>query len=156
MKTIKSTETGEIDYEFDGQAGVLKVGERSYRCGSDYVVIDGRRVPFWIHREGQTASVWLDGEVYRFELDDPRHRASNGAPEAAAGGTVKARMPGKILRVEVKVGDAVQAGDDLLLMESMKMELALTAPVRGTVSKVEVEPEQMVSQGALLVEIEEE
>ncbi|MFA5507139.1 MAG: acetyl-CoA carboxylase biotin carboxyl carrier protein subunit [Vulcanimicrobiota bacterium] len=156
MKTIKSSETGEINFELDSQVGVLKVAEQSYRCGSDYVVLDGRRVPFWVYREGQNVSVWLDGEVYRFELGAPRRRVSNGASEAAAGGTVKARMPGKVLRVEVKVGDAVQAGDDLLLMESMKMELALTAPVRGTVRKVEVKPEQMVSQGALLVEIEEE
>ena len=69
---------------------------------------------------------------------------------------MKAQMPGKVLQVSVKVGDAVEAGANLLLMESMKMELAMDAPVAGVVTKVEVSPEQMVSQGDLLVEIEEQ
>ena len=82
--------------------------------------------------------------------------ALRGAAGAAAGGTVKAQMPGKVLQVSVKVGDTVEAGTNLLLMESMKMELAMDAPVAGKVTKVEVSPEQMVSQGDLLVEIEEQ
>ena len=84
-----------------------------------------------------------------------RWNPASSSAGAAAGGTVKAQMPGKILQVSVKVGDSVEAGANLLLMESMKMELAMDAPVAGVVAKVEVSPEQMVSQGDLLVEIEE-
>ncbi len=156
MKSIKAAEIGEISFEYDGAAGVLRVGQESYRCGDDHVIVGERRVPFWIHREEPSVSVWLDGEVYSFEIDDPRRRSSAQAAGAAAGGTVKAQMPGKVLQVSVKVGDTVEAGTNLLLMESMKMELAMDAPVAGKVTKVEVSPEQMVSQGDLLVEIEEQ
>ena len=155
MKSIKSAETGVVEFEHDAAGGLLKIGEKTYRCERDHVILDSRRVPFWVHRRDQSVSVWLDGEVYRFEIDDPRHRSSAQAAGAAAGGNVKAQMPGKILKVSVKVGDSVEAGTNLLLMESMKMELAMDAPVAGVVAKVEVKPEQMVSQGDLLVEIEE-
>jgi biotin carboxyl carrier protein len=156
MKTVATPELGEIPIDYDSQAGLLKVGAITYHCQKDHVIINDRRVPFWVHRQGQSVSVWLDGEVYTYELADPRQRESNRGSAAAAGGAVKAQMPGKVLQVSVMVGDQVQLGDNLLLMESMKMELALDAPVAGTVKKVEVRPEQMVSQGDLLVEIEEE
>jgi biotin carboxyl carrier protein len=156
MKTITTPELGELAFEFDPQAGTLMVSEHSYPCSRDHVILNDRRVPFWVHRQGQKVSVWLDGEVYTFEIADPRQRESSQGSAAASGGAVKAQMPGKVLQVSVKEGDQVQAGDNLLLMESMKMELAMDAPVSGTVTKVEVTPEQMVSQGDLLVEIEEE
>ena len=156
MKSIKSAEIGEVSFELDGAAGTLRVGRETFRCGDDHIILGQRRGPFWVHREDQSVSVWLDGEVYRFELDDPRRRSSAQAGGAAAGGSVKAQMPGKVLQVSVKIGDAVEAGTNLLLMESMKMELAMDAPVAGVVTRVEVAPEQMVSQGDLLVEIEEQ
>ena len=156
MKTVATPELGEIAVDYDSQAGLLKVGEHTYHCQKDHVIINERRVPFWVHRKGQSVSVWLDGEVYTYEIADPRQRESAQGSAAAAGGAVKAQMPGKVLQVSVRVGDLVNIGDNLLLMESMKMELALDAPVAGTVKKVEVRPEQMVSQGDLLVEIEEE
>ena len=154
MKSIKCAEIGEVSFELDAAQGLLRVGRETFRCGDDHVILGERRVPFWVHRQDQSVSVWLDGEVYSFEIDDPRHRSSAQAAGAAAGGSVKAQMPGKVLQVSVKVGDAVEAGANLLLMESMKMELAMDAPVAGVVTKVEVSPEQMVSQGDLLVEID--
>lgn len=156
MKTMKSAELGELAFEYNAREGTLKVGKNSYQSDARFVVLDGRKVPFWVHRADPTVWVWLDGEVYTFHIDDPRQRATGAAGGAAAGGVVKAQMPGKILQVSVKAGDRVQAGDNLLLMESMKMELTMDAPVAGTVAKVEVSAEQMVAQGDLLVEIEEE
>jgi biotin carboxyl carrier protein len=156
VRSIKSIEHGEVSFGLDLANGILKVGQETYRCGDDHVILEERRVPFWVHRENQSVSVWLEGEVYSFQIDDPRHRSSAQAGGAAAGGSVKAQMPGKILQVSVKVGDSVEAGANLILMESMKMELAMDAPVAGVVTRVEVSPEQMVSQGDLLVEIEEQ
>ncbi len=81
------------------------------------------------------------------------------APKPAApatgggGGTVCAPMPGTILDVRVKVGDAVKPGDVLLLLEAMKMENELAADKAGTVKEVKVTKGQAVNSGDALVVI---
>ena len=154
FRYIESGETQELDYSFSD--GTVRVDDKEYPCDSKAVLMDGRRVPFWVHKTEEKTLVWLNGVVHTFEVDDPRKRSTDTAGGGAAGGTIKAQMPGKILQVAVKVGDRVEVEQNLLLMESMKMELALDAPVAGTVVTVAVEPGQMVSQGAVLVEIEED
>lgn len=158
MSHFQYTDEGEklrVDYRYDADRGQLTVGEHTYACDDRSVLLDGRRVKFWVHRTSDSALVWLNGKVYTFAVDDPRRRTAAGAGTAVGGGTVKAQMPGKILQVAVKPGDVVSIGTNLLIMESMKMELALDASVAGTVKSVKAEPGQMVSQGQLLVEIEE-
>jgi glutaconyl-CoA decarboxylase len=60
-------------------------------------------------------------------------------------------MPGNINAVKVKVGDQVKAGDPLVILEAMKMENEITAPVAGTVKEVRVKPGQTVNNGDVLV-----
>ncbi len=67
---------------------------------------------------------------------------------------VEAPITGKILSVEVKVGDKVKEGDTLCILESMKMENPIVAPLNGTVSKVAVSPGQVVESGGLLAVID--
>ena len=155
FRNIEDGETREIEAVYHASENTLFVGEKSFRCTPQFVELNGKRVPFWIHREGGKAQVWLNGTIHEFELDDPRRRNAAGGSAGAGGGTVKAQMPGKILQVAVAQGDQVEVGQNLVLMESMKMELALDATVAGVVKTVAVEPGQMVSQGALLLEIEE-
>ena len=60
-----------------------------------------------------------------------------GKAAVAAGETaVNSPMPGNIFKVECKVGDAVKAGDTLVVLEAMKMEIEVSAPVDGTVKSV--------------------
>ena len=75
------------------------------------------------------------------------------APAAApAGGTpVNSPMPGTILRVNVKVGDAVKSGDVLMVLEAMKMENDICAPCDGTVAAVAVSQGAAVTTDELLV-----
>ena len=62
-------------------------------------------------------------------------------------------MPGLILRVEVKEGQLVKAGQTLVVMEAMKMENAVLAPHNGTVRKVLATEGASVSEGDVLVEV---
>jgi len=78
------------------------------------------------------------------------------APAPAAGGaakTVTAPLPGTITKVTVKVGDTVNAGDTVLLMEAMKMENNITAEFGGTVKAILVETGNQVQSGQALVEL---
>ena len=75
------------------------------------------------------------------------------APAPAAGGstTVEAPMPGKILDIKVKAGDAVGYGQCVIVMEAMKMETEIVAPAAGTVASVNVNVGDAVETGTLLV-----
>jgi biotin carboxyl carrier protein len=74
-------------------------------------------------------------------------------PSDEAPGMVQAPLPGLVLRLLVKDGDGVQAGQPLLVMEAMKMENVVTAPHHGTVRKIFVAAGASVGEGDPLVEI---
>ena len=78
------------------------------------------------------------------------------APVAAVAGATKltAPMPGTILGVTVKDGDAVKAGQTMFVLEAMKMESDIVAPVGGTIRGVAVAKGESVSAGNLLCSIE--
>lgn len=65
-----------------------------------------------------------------------------------------APIPGKVVKVHVSVGDEVEAGQPLVVLEAMKMENELTATQAGKVMAVHVEPGQTIDAGGLLVELE--
>lgn len=69
------------------------------------------------------------------------------APVAAGATAINAPMPGKVLSVAVKVGDAVKAGDVLMILEAMKMQNEIMAPADGTISEVRVSAGQNVNTG---------
>ena len=62
-------------------------------------------------------------------------------------------IPGTILKISVKEGQAVKTGDNLLVLEAMKMRNKITAPVDGTIKKINVQKNETVAKGVLLVEI---
>ena len=78
------------------------------------------------------------------------------AARAGGAGTVVAPMPGKIVRVLVAVGDTVEAGAPLVVLEAMKMETTLRSEIAGTVVAVSVEAGATVDAGAALVELANE
>lgn len=73
------------------------------------------------------------------------------APAGAAGSiTVESPMPGKILSVEKKVGDSVEAGQTIMILEAMKMENEIVAPEAGTIASINVSVNQSVEAGEVL------
>ena len=103
-------------------------------------------------------TLWVDG--YRFETEalDERTRSIRDLSAATAGPTgpapIIAPMPGLIVRVNVSIGDRVEAGQGVVVMEAMKMENELRATAAGTVRSVEVSPGTAVEKGALLVALD--
>ena len=67
---------------------------------------------------------------------------------------IEAPITGKIISVEVKVGDVVQEGDVICFIESMKMENPILAPVAGTVTEIQASVEQVIEAGNLIAIIE--
>lgn len=79
--------------------------------------------------------------------------APKAAPKAVAAGaaTITAPMPGKILDVKVKAGQAVKRGEVVLILEAMKMQNEIMAPADGTIADVRVSAGQAVNTGDVMV-----
>ena len=67
---------------------------------------------------------------------------------------VKAELVGNVWKVEAAAGDRVEADDILLILESMKMEIPVTAPVARTVVEIRVREQEVVKEGQVLAIIE--
>lgn len=148
--------------------GVATVDGRSYQVSLGDVPgtpvrllsADGTTYRTLVRRNGGRGRYALSLEGWRFDVEalDERMRAIRDltrANAAAAGpAPLVAPMPGLVVRVNVEPGQAVKAGEGLVVMEAMKMENELRAPADGTVAKVLATPGQAVEKGALLVELE--
>ena len=92
------------------------------------------------------------GAADAFWAAAPAPAPKKEAAAAPAGSiTVEAPMPGKVLSVNVKAGDKVEAGDVLLILEAMKMQNEIMAPEDGTVSDVRVSAGDTVATGDVMV-----
>ena len=63
-------------------------------------------------------------------------------------------MPGKVIKIPVSVGAEVRKGESVIVLEAMKMENVITAPIDGVIKKFNIEKGQPVKKGDLLIEIE--
>ena len=80
----------------------------------------------------------------------PKAAPKAAAPAAAGGTTVTASVPGKVFKVEASVGQAVKAGDNIIILEAMKMEIPVVAPADGTVASINVSVGDAVENGDVL------
>jgi biotin carboxyl carrier protein len=138
------------------------------------IIVDGRA--FTVSANGQTVNV--NGTQFTVELGagqatvngirhtieklnadkaeaGPADKIAARAPVGNGAGAVKAIMPGKVLRLLVKEGDAVNDGDVVLILEAMKMENELRAHKTGTVKAIHVRKGMDVEMGQVLLEIAE-
>jgi len=112
--------------------------------------VDGRIVEVVTARTADRILVAIAGRSWSFS----RGEAARGTAAGARGsGTITAPMPGKVLAVLVAPGDAVEAGQPLVVLEAMKMETTFAAEGAGTVRAVHVVPGATVDAGAPLVEV---
>ena len=128
---------------------VVDVHGESYRVDITGVGVksDGKR-HFYLSIDG------MPEEVVFEPLNDFVAGGIGKRKQASAPGDVSTSMPGNIVDVLVKVGDAVKAGQAVLISEAMKMETEVQAPIAGTVTAVHVAKGDRVNPGDVLVEIE--
>jgi acetyl/propionyl-CoA carboxylase alpha subunit len=123
----------------------------SYENGELVLVIAGHRQRAAV-REGADQVWWVGSAAGTFALrwrDPLRVEASAAASE----GSLRAPMPGSVIAVQVVLGQAVAAGDVLLIMEAMKMEHRIKAPYAGIVAALHYTAGQFAPAGAILLEL---
>jgi biotin carboxyl carrier protein len=100
--------------------------------------------------DGDRRLVFLDGEVFEFEVQRQGRRGGSGHHSS-----LTAPMPATVIRINVAPGAAVKKGDTLLVLEAMKMELPVRAPADGTVASIACAEGQLVQPGVPLVELDD-
>jgi 3-methylcrotonyl-CoA carboxylase alpha subunit len=93
--------------------------------------------------------VFLRGRTYFVEAVR-QVRSHVGESSLAGDGTIVSPMPGKIFKLLVAEGDAVKAGQDIVILEAMKMEHALRAPRDGKIAGLKIVPGELVEAGQTL------
>ena len=138
---------------------MLQVGEDEFQP-LDLTPVDGRRIDLRCAGRRQVVQVFrqdedmhvfgTDGASVITELDMLSH-AGEGAGE---GGRLTAPMPGKVVSFAVRAGDKVSKGQPLAMMEAMKMEHTIAAPVDGVVAELLYAPGDQVMDGAELLRLQ--
>jgi 3-methylcrotonyl-CoA carboxylase alpha subunit len=140
---------GELVVSLNGQPFRLSVTP----CGEGvYLVRHGARTAtLHLVRDGSKVHLFWEGAAYTLsEAQEARRSAARHDK-----GALEAPMPGRVSAVKVQPGQAVARGEELLVVEAMKMENALRAPRAGVVRAVHVGVGEMVAPGRPLVEIDE-
>jgi biotin carboxyl carrier protein len=143
---------------WEGESHPIDILELEPGCYS--ILLNGRSVEVRLDAaksldpEAHAYRAMLYDGSYEFALVDPRRALLAGSGGAGAGGGVlSSPMPGKIVKLLVKVGDSVQEGQTLLVMEAMKMQNELKTNTAGTVTIVHVQEGSTVETGAALMTV---
>lgn len=138
-----------------GEIGVRKVEKQpeapaAATTGPAHYTINVNGNDYSVSVDGATATV--NGRSYSVSLGT---QATDAMPSAQSGGgtEVQAEMPGKVMRLLVQAGDRVEEGQGLMVLEAMKMEVHITAPIGGTVLDIAVSPGEQVATGNVLAHV---
>ena len=113
--------------------------------------LGNERVHATVVRNGRELTVFAGGHTYRLEIHE-----FETVQDEEAGGRLTAPMPGSVIEVLVKEGEAVEQGRALMIIEAMKMEHTIVAPMAGRVARVRFAPGEQVKEGDQLIAFEAE
>ncbi len=125
--------------------------------GNDCSFVEDNEV-FWANVTGQKTqyTVWRPEGNLEFTVESEYKRIVNilRGQDLGSENNIYAKMPGKIAKLFVKVGDTLEKSAPVLVMEAMKMENEIRAPLEGKVKQINIKEGQAVETGTLLVEME--
>jgi biotin carboxyl carrier protein len=142
-----------VDHRADGTLQVLGAAVRAEPVGDGQwrVVADGSTHRVFAAGPSEAPWIWHDGVVYRPEVADTERPTRARSRDTT--GSLSAPMPATVRAIAVAPGDRVARGDTLIVLEAMKMELPLKAPVDGVIAAIACQVGDMVQPDIPLVEL---
>ena len=160
MKFTRAGDSREIDAELisrDGDTICVRIGDREISAelatnadGAGILAIDGRRYAIFGARRNDSIFVSVGPASFEFK---PVEASTRRRARGLAAHEILAPMPGKVLKLLVRDGDLVEAGQAMVVIEAMKMETTLAAESTAIVKHVRVAEGQTVDHGAVLIEL---
>jgi biotin carboxyl carrier protein len=157
-------EEREFVLERQGERLLARSGDKVYAIDVSLVgdgatfsmLVDGRSYDVVADVDRQSVVVQLLGQRFAVHVEDERERAANAVAGNKQGGKqeLRASMPGIVIDIKVAVGDVVEEGKTLVVLEAMKMQNPLGAETAGKVVRILCKKGEAVAAGALLLELE--
>jgi biotin carboxyl carrier protein len=121
------------------------------------VTVDGETFVVELSQDGDRWTATIDGRAFEVQVEEeqaaaPHERRTGGRKSKS--GNVSTPIPGKVVTVEVVVGQSVREGDVVLVLEAMKMQNEVAAPISGTVTEINCAAGENVEANVPLVIIE--
>jgi biotin carboxyl carrier protein len=140
--------------KLDGQEVPLNVA--ATQAGTLSLLIEGKSYEAKQEVTSAESNVVIDNQRFAAVVKDPRSLQSRKATDSGSHGPqkLKAPMPGKVVRIMVAVGDEVEAGQAVIVIEAMKMQNELKSPKKGLLKKLSVAEGAAVEAGQVLAEVE--
>jgi len=138
---------GRLLFQLDGKdiaADAIEVAPQIYS-----ILLGGKAFEVRVEHKPDGLHIFTIGQEYFAEIVDPRQWRRDGGETAQAEGRqeIVAPMPGKIVRVLVKTGESVEAGQGLMVVEAMKMQNEIKSPKSGKIDRLLVREGQAVNSG---------
>jgi biotin carboxyl carrier protein len=150
---LLNEETVQVDgrsYSFD----MVQAAQQSYSMLLNETAFEIYMLGFTRESEDKCLQLGIEGNYYDVVVEDQRSllrkRMLLTRPHSTGVQEVRAPMPGKVVRIEVKTGDTVKSGVGLLVLEAMKMENEIKSSLAAIVEAVHVIPGKAVEKGELL------
>ena len=119
-------------------------------------MVNGQEFEVELENDGDNWIAKVEGEEFVIQVPDAapvaKKRSASGG-KSKKSGKVSANIPGKVVTVEVKIGDVVSEGQVVMILEAMKMQNEIQAPVSGTVSEIHCEEGQSIEANVPLLVI---
>ena len=120
------------------------------------IIVDGEEFQVELEQDGEMWKATVEGKTFDIKVPDagpaPKQRRTSGG-KSKKSGKVTANIPGKVVTVEVKVGQVVEEGQVVMILEAMKMQNEIQAPVGGTVTEIHCEEGQSIEANVPLLVI---
>jgi biotin carboxyl carrier protein len=158
-----SGETYEIEVESEGEITIngerqkvdlITVAEQSVYS----LILDGHSYEAYVYSGDDEIQVLMRGVLYHVTVEDERQMRMRQTTLGSSSDTeeflLKAPMPGLVVSVPAKEGQEVKSGDNLVILESMKMQNELKAPFDGRVTRLRVQAGDNVDQNQVLLILE--
>lgn len=162
MKYIATIDDRSFEIDINEQGEIIADGQRlsvDFQSVADQPVysmlLDGESFEASVSTREMVVEVLLRGRLFLVNVEDERQRRLRETTdfdlEQEGEFALAAPMPGMVIAVPVEVGQSVEKGDNLIILESMKMQNELKAPRGGKVSGVRVSPGDSVDQNQVLL-----
>jgi len=155
--------THQLDVRVVGGKVLAKVDDREYELEANEVEPgiylfknNGRVYEISVSETSDTQEVIVRNSKFAVTIIDPKRLRGSRSDHAHSGGQAEIRtaMPGKVVRILASVGQSVEKGSSVVVVEAMKMQNEMKSPIDGVVKEIRVEEGSTVNAGELLVVIE--
>ena len=120
------------------------------------VIIDGEEFEVELEQDGETWIATVEGKSFNIVVPGSaptKKQRKTGSGKAKKTGIISANIPGKVVTIEVKLGDTVSEGQVILILEAMKMQNEIQAGVSGTVAEINCQEGESIEANVPLVVI---